>query len=142
MNITSFSTAVSSFFQNNRRLAIGIVMALLFSLSYFAYSSYAHRNLDAQMRADIVREAAAGESAAAAQAMRARPQLWAQREFSVSEYSTLFAEGRLVAIGLPDGSSSKTANPHIYLVTRSGELGYVADTWRGSLTDQSMKERS
>lgn len=142
MNNMPFNAALLGFYQNNRRLVALTLLALLTLVVGLSYARYTSRLANEALRTTIAQEAASGVYATAEKAMREQADVWLDKELSVTEYLKLFDDGKLLVVGLPNGSGAKSANPYLYAVTRDGELGYVVDTWRGSLTDQSMKAQS
>lgn len=134
----SFATTLSSFFRQHRRALSGVGGGALILLACSGFVAYQDRVATAALRESVIQEAKAGGYAAAEKAMRAQPELWLKKEYAVSEYLQLLKNDGLTAVGLPEGGNFKTA---VLLVTRSGELGYVSDTWRGSVTERSMLDR-
>lgn len=132
---------VRSLLDKHRGLIAKLTAVTAILLACSAYVDYSSRIAIAKLVEDIKTEAKAGGAEKAEKGMRTNPQLWMKKEYAVSEYLELLKAGKLTAIGLPDGSSFKTAEPHVLLVTRSGDLGYVSDTWRGNLTERSMADR-
>ncbi|GBG14479.1 cell division protease FtsH [Novimethylophilus kurashikiensis] len=117
---------------------IEVLVVALVGTAAGSYLNYLESSEEASMLASVKAEAKTGKTVTAEKALRTHPDFWLKKTFTVSDYLAMLDAGKLTIIGLPDASAFKSARPLIYLVTSSGELGNVPDTWKGSLTERSM----